>query len=199
MFCTPAVPAGKRVESIQSSIIVALCFDVLQQGYVQQRRESSLKYQTRCIKCFPNKQGGYEDTTISPKTHTPTCIQLSCSIIILLHITLLPLQYVNVFWVKAMQASGDIDVYNRYTVISRQCYSKQGQVTGQRPSCVLVCTGPALLWVTHGASYACGPLVTNFGPAVKVFTSIYSSVCSWQTLLNTFYKLYLLYRTVQFM
>lgn len=26
-------------------------------GYVQQRRESSLKYQTRCIRCFPNKVG----------------------------------------------------------------------------------------------------------------------------------------------
>ncbi|ELW67319.1 Mitotic checkpoint protein BUB3 [Tupaia chinensis] len=26
-------------------------------GYVQQRRESSLKYQTRCIRAFPNKQG----------------------------------------------------------------------------------------------------------------------------------------------
>lgn len=26
-------------------------------GYVQQKRESSLKYQTRCIRCFPNKQG----------------------------------------------------------------------------------------------------------------------------------------------
>ncbi|XP_042893725.1 mitotic checkpoint protein BUB3-like [Penaeus japonicus] len=26
-------------------------------GFAQQRRESSLKYQTRCIQCFPNKQG----------------------------------------------------------------------------------------------------------------------------------------------
>ena len=26
-------------------------------GFVQQRRESSLKYQTRCIRAFPDKQG----------------------------------------------------------------------------------------------------------------------------------------------
>ena len=26
-------------------------------GFVQQKRESSLKYQTRCLSCFPNKQG----------------------------------------------------------------------------------------------------------------------------------------------
>jgi cell cycle arrest protein BUB3 len=26
-------------------------------SYVQQKRESSLKYQTRCLACFPNKQG----------------------------------------------------------------------------------------------------------------------------------------------
>lgn len=32
-------------------------WDLRNMGYVQQRRESSLKYQTRCIKCFPNKQG----------------------------------------------------------------------------------------------------------------------------------------------
>ena len=26
-------------------------------SYVQQKRESSLKFQTRCLSCFPNKQG----------------------------------------------------------------------------------------------------------------------------------------------
>ena len=26
-------------------------------AYVQQKRESSLKFQTRCLSCFPNKQG----------------------------------------------------------------------------------------------------------------------------------------------
>jgi cell cycle arrest protein BUB3 len=26
-------------------------------GFVQQKRESSLKFQTRCLSCFPNKQG----------------------------------------------------------------------------------------------------------------------------------------------
>merc|ERR1711953_515985 len=26
-------------------------------GMVQQKRESSLKYQTRCLRCFPNKSG----------------------------------------------------------------------------------------------------------------------------------------------
>ena len=31
-------------------------WDLRNMGYVEQRRESSLKYQTRCIKSFPNKQ-----------------------------------------------------------------------------------------------------------------------------------------------
>ncbi|CAI9730862.1 checkpoint BUB3-like [Octopus vulgaris] len=39
--------AGRRV----------LVWDLRNIGYVQQRRESSLKFQTRCIRCFPNKQG----------------------------------------------------------------------------------------------------------------------------------------------
>ncbi len=39
--------AGRRV----------LVWDLRNMGYVQQRRESSLKYQTRCIRCFPNKLG----------------------------------------------------------------------------------------------------------------------------------------------
>lgn len=39
--------AGRRV----------LIWDLRQRTYVQQRRESSLKYQTRCIRCFPNGQG----------------------------------------------------------------------------------------------------------------------------------------------
>lgn len=34
-----------------------LVWDLRNMGYVQQRRESSLKYQTRCIRCFPNRQG----------------------------------------------------------------------------------------------------------------------------------------------
>ncbi|XP_071946802.1 mitotic checkpoint protein BUB3-like [Antedon mediterranea] len=34
-----------------------LVWDLRNMGYVQQRRESSLKYQTRCIRSFPNKQG----------------------------------------------------------------------------------------------------------------------------------------------
>lgn len=34
-----------------------LVWDLRNMAYVSQRRESSLKYQTRCIKCFPNKQG----------------------------------------------------------------------------------------------------------------------------------------------
>lgn len=38
--------AGRRV----------LVWDLRNMGYVQQRRESSLKYQTRCIRAFPNKQ-----------------------------------------------------------------------------------------------------------------------------------------------
>lgn len=39
--------AGRRV----------LVWDLRNMGYVQQRRESSLKYQTRCIRSFPNKTG----------------------------------------------------------------------------------------------------------------------------------------------
>lgn len=32
-------------------------WDLRNMAYVQQKRESSLKYQTRCLACFPNKQG----------------------------------------------------------------------------------------------------------------------------------------------
>lgn len=39
--------AGRRV----------LVWDMRNMGFIQQRRESSLKFQTRCIRCFPNKQG----------------------------------------------------------------------------------------------------------------------------------------------
>ena len=39
--------AGRRV----------LVWDLHNTGFVQQRRESSLKYQTRCIRAFPDKQG----------------------------------------------------------------------------------------------------------------------------------------------
>lgn len=39
--------AGRRV----------LVWDLRNTGFVQQRRESSLKYQTRCIRAFPDKQG----------------------------------------------------------------------------------------------------------------------------------------------
>ncbi|KAG7172465.1 Mitotic checkpoint protein BUB3-like [Homarus americanus] len=34
-----------------------MVWDLRNMGFAQQRRESSLKYQTRCIQCFPNKQG----------------------------------------------------------------------------------------------------------------------------------------------
>ena len=34
-----------------------LMWDLRNTGYVQQKRESSLRYQTRCIKSFPDKQG----------------------------------------------------------------------------------------------------------------------------------------------
>lgn len=39
--------AGRRV----------VVWDLRNMGYPEQRRESSLKYQTRCIRCFPNHQG----------------------------------------------------------------------------------------------------------------------------------------------
>ncbi len=32
-------------------------WDLRNMGFVQQKRESSLKFQTRCLSCFPNKQG----------------------------------------------------------------------------------------------------------------------------------------------
>jgi len=32
-------------------------WDLRNMGFVQQKRESSLKYQTRCLRCFPNKSG----------------------------------------------------------------------------------------------------------------------------------------------
>merc|ERR1712055_753796 len=32
-------------------------WDLRNMGMVQQKRESSLKYQTRCLRCFPNKSG----------------------------------------------------------------------------------------------------------------------------------------------
>ncbi len=32
-------------------------WDLRNMQFAEQRRQSSLKYQTRCIKCFPNKQG----------------------------------------------------------------------------------------------------------------------------------------------
>lgn len=35
-------------------------WDLRNMGYIQQRRESSLKYQTRCIRCFPNKQVSFK-------------------------------------------------------------------------------------------------------------------------------------------
>lgn len=34
-----------------------LVYDLRKMGYINQKRESNLKYQTRCIRCFPNKQG----------------------------------------------------------------------------------------------------------------------------------------------
>ncbi|XP_047135625.1 mitotic checkpoint protein BUB3 isoform X1 [Hydra vulgaris] len=34
-----------------------MVWDLRNTGVVQQKRESSLKFQTRCIRCFPNKQG----------------------------------------------------------------------------------------------------------------------------------------------
>ncbi len=34
-----------------------LVWDLRNMGYVQQRRDSSLKFQTRCIRTFPNGQG----------------------------------------------------------------------------------------------------------------------------------------------
>ncbi|CAL1542128.1 unnamed protein product [Lymnaea stagnalis] len=45
--CLIVGTAGRRV----------LVWDLRNMGYVQQRRESNLKYQTRCIRSFPNKQG----------------------------------------------------------------------------------------------------------------------------------------------
>lgn len=56
--------AGRRV----------LVWDLRNMGYVQQRRESSLKYQTRCIRAFPNKQVPTPPHPSSPLL-TPTCLE----------------------------------------------------------------------------------------------------------------------------
>ncbi|XP_016111096.1 mitotic checkpoint protein BUB3 [Sinocyclocheilus grahami] len=50
--------AGRRV----------LVWDLRNMGYVQQRRESSLKYQTRCIRAFPNKQVRHTQTNLIHNT-----------------------------------------------------------------------------------------------------------------------------------
>lgn len=48
---------------VKSTLVVGtrgrrvLVWDLRNMSYVQQRRESTLKYQTRCIRCFPNGQG----------------------------------------------------------------------------------------------------------------------------------------------
>ena len=34
-----------------------IIWDLRNMGFAQQKRESSLKYQTRCIRSFPNKEG----------------------------------------------------------------------------------------------------------------------------------------------
>ena len=60
--------AGRRV----------LVWDLRNMGYVQQRRESSLKYQTRCIRCFPNKDG-YVLSSIEGK-FTWQLFQVKCSL-----------------------------------------------------------------------------------------------------------------------
>merc|ERR1711971_1397805 len=60
-------------------------WDMRNMGFVQQKRESSLKYQTRCLSCFPNKQG-YVLSSIegrgvfgsqSRSSKTKICIQVS--------------------------------------------------------------------------------------------------------------------------
>lgn len=57
--------AGRRV----------LVWDLRNMGYVQQRRESNLKYQTRCIRSFPNKQG-YVLSSI--EGNNLNCIENTC-------------------------------------------------------------------------------------------------------------------------
>ncbi|XP_064465608.1 mitotic checkpoint protein BUB3-like [Ornithodoros turicata] len=52
---TMAVCGDKLV--VGTALRKVLVWDLRNMGYVQQRRESSLKYQTRCIRCFPNQQG----------------------------------------------------------------------------------------------------------------------------------------------
>lgn len=52
---TMAVSGNTLVVGTQGRRV--LVWDLRNMSYVQQRRESSLKYQTRCIRAFPNKQG----------------------------------------------------------------------------------------------------------------------------------------------
>jgi len=62
--------AGRRV----------LVWDLRNTGFVQQRRESSLKYQTRCIRAFPDKQGYVLSSIEGISFYRP----VSCNVSILL-------------------------------------------------------------------------------------------------------------------
>jgi len=64
--CVGTYPQPSKVYAMSicgSTLVVGtagrkvMVWDLRQMSYVQQRRESSLKYQTRCIRTFPNKQG----------------------------------------------------------------------------------------------------------------------------------------------
>ncbi|KAH7983380.1 hypothetical protein HPB52_011527 [Rhipicephalus sanguineus] len=67
--CSAETVVGKHSEPVYTMAVCGdklivgtaqrkvLVWDLRNMGYVKQRRESNLKYQTRCIRCFPNQQG----------------------------------------------------------------------------------------------------------------------------------------------
>jgi hypothetical protein len=55
-------------------------WDLRNMGYVHQRRESSLKYQTRCIRCFPNKQVTVKRILIFSTLRNDFCVKIGTRI-----------------------------------------------------------------------------------------------------------------------
>lgn len=88
--------AGRRV----------LVWDLRNMGYVQQRRESSLKYQTRCIRAFPNKQ-------VWPSYPSPLFLEFENNLILCNdfgHCLLKLCSHSPLFW------SGDLEFAVRYVL-----------------------------------------------------------------------------------
>lgn len=46
-----------KLSSVRAQIHHEVCFDSINSGQPEEKRESSLRHQTRCIRCFPDGQG----------------------------------------------------------------------------------------------------------------------------------------------